>query len=246
MDLNIIISFSDLSWDFADDANIDRCSVDEKVVRKKHKTNQIDDEAIPSVICEESTQESIFKPLHIVSEWTEPCKTSRSLSLAVLLPPGALLGKFLVVWQKMVLRWSYPYVCSCTLRYSPPDHGFIRVRKSAVFDIWIDLAVCTFVVIFQYFLFCFMACNCSKYVCRSFHQPIQISTKFEFSTFPCRFVWWRRHLPIECIKTNFVKTISLTRYGRTSTILDKRAVELIWWGKILITNFHSTRIHIIE
>lgn len=118
MSFNLIFNFFDLSWNFADDANIARCFVDDEVVSEKHEATSLDDEKIPSVVYEESTLESIVKPLHILSEWTMPGTTTRRLSSTILLPSGVLLGKFSVCVGedvcalKLLICWPNPLVDS--------------------------------------------------------------------------------------------------------------------------------------
>lgn len=42
----------------------------------------------------EKTSSSLFSPLHLISEWTEPGTTRRCISLAIVLPSGVGTGQF--------------------------------------------------------------------------------------------------------------------------------------------------------
>lgn len=66
------------------------------MMRRKHKEDSSEDDAILSKIYEESTQESIFETPYVVKEWPESGTTTKRLSVATILLSSVLSGKFLV------------------------------------------------------------------------------------------------------------------------------------------------------
>lgn len=79
------------------DAIIAWCSADDEEARKKRKLAALsEDDTGPSVLCDDSSLFSTVQPLRIAPEWIEPDKSTKRLSVALLLQSGVTSGQFSV------------------------------------------------------------------------------------------------------------------------------------------------------